>query len=396
MKEETMTQQTSNQTARKPRNRNLLGPFLVGILLLGVILFLACGGLSVVEYFFALLESNVENLQPNTLPPSQTSLPVVAISSENMTRVVEVKRLPQTDPVDLFAWSPDSRVLAMGHQGVIDYWDVSEGRNIGSLSVGSGMKRIIFSPDGRMIAVSRGSVTLYDMASGSEIRTFKGQEIQKVIQVGKVGATSPYTYTVKGDIDRIAISPDGTRLAGGMEYSAVTLWNISNGEKLRVFSDPESSGTKIDTYPAFSADGKMLAVGGYPNVTVWDAETGSLLSSHFLPTYFQTVFGFLSDGKTLATDSGLLDITTGAFAGWNSRGNCPSVSPDGSVVAFDNPAPRMDFSVANPGLKIVSQQVKQRERNLGPRTPSCPTAFSPDGRLLASGPGPVSLWGVQR
>jgi WD40 repeat protein len=311
-----------------------------------------------------------------------------------MDQVLEVKRLSPNYPVALFAWSPDSRALAMGHESKIDFWNVSDGREIGSISAGSGIKHVAFSPNGSMLAVSRGLVTLYDVASGSEIRTFKGEEIQKVIQIGKEGATSPYTYTVKGDIVHIAFSPNGTRLAGGMKDSNVILWDVSGGEKSRVFSDPDSSPSDIDTYPAFSPDGKRLALGGYPNVTVWDVETGSLLSSHVLVTYSYAVFGFLSGGKTLAAQDRLLDITTGELKRWNSFGQCPSISPDGSVLAFDNFAPP-DFSVENPGLKIVSQQVKQRERKLGPRKPSCPIAFSPDGRLLASGSGPVSLWGVR-
>lgn len=322
------------------------------------------------------------------------ALPVVAISSQNMDQVLEVKRLSPNYPVALFAWSPDSRVLAMGHESKIDFWNVSDGREIGSISAGSGIKDVAFSPNGTMLAVSRGLVTLYDVASGSEIRTFKGEEIQKVIQIGKEGATSPYTYTVKGDIAHIAFSPDGTRLAGGMKRGIVILWDVSSGEKLRVFSQPQALSDNF-TYPAFSPDGKILALGvdDYPGVTFWNAETASLLSSLPLGFYRFGPFGFLSDGKTIANDLGLSDITTGELNRWNDNGYCMSVSPDGSVLAFNNYAPP-DFSVENPGLKIVSQQVKGRERKLGPRTRSCPTAFSPDGRLLASGPGPVSLWGV--
>ena len=255
--------------------------------------------------------------------------------------------------------------------------------------MGSGVKSIAFSPNGAMLAVSRGLVTLYDVASGSEIRTFKGEEIQKVQRYGN----TDYPYTLKGDVAHIAFSPDGTRLAGGMMDNLVIVWDVSSG-KSRILPDPASSERETKyAYPAFSPDGKMLAMGGYPNVIVWDVETGSLLSTRHGAFYFYTVFGFLSDGKALAIDSGLVDLTTGAFAEWNSHGACMSVSPDGSVLAFDNFAPP-DFSVENPGLKIASQQVKQRERKLGLRKPSCPITFSPDGRLLASGPGPVSLWGL--
>jgi WD40 repeat protein len=301
-----------------------------------------------------------------TAQSKPTALPVVAVSSQNMTQVVEIKRLPQTDSVDVFAWSPDSRVLAMGHQGVIDYWDVSEGRKTGSLSVGSGVKSIAFSPNGTMLAVSRGLVKLYDVASGSEIQTFDGNVL------------------------KIAFSPDGTRLAGGMYGGKAILWDTSSGKELRVFSDPDRAEQDQDTHPAFSPDGKILALGYAPRVTIWDVETGLLLSS--LPVKTYEVFEFLSDGKSLATDYGLWDIG-GRQVEWDLSGACKSISPDGSVSAFYN-SPLPDFSTDRPRLTIVSLRVKQPERKLGPSHWSCPVAFSPDGRLLASGSNPVSLWGV--
>ena len=134
----------------------------------------------------------------------------------------------------------------------------------------------------------------------------------------------------------------------------------------------------------------MLALGYAPRVTIWDVETGLLLST--LPVRTYEVFEFLSDGKSLATDYGLWDVG-GRQAEWYLSGYCKSISPDGSVSAFYN-LPLPDFSVERTRLTIVSLRVRQPERKLGPSVNSCAIAFSPDGRLLATGSNQVSLWGV--
>jgi WD40 repeat protein len=172
------------------------------------------------------------------------------------------------------------------------------------------------------------------------------------------------------------------------------LWDTSNGIESRVFSDPlsrcqDASGTR----PAFSPDSKILALGCSPSVTLWDMETGSLLSSLWADTY--RVIRFMADGKTVAIDSGLLDITTGELHKWGGEYKqsvaCRSISPDGSVEVFSY-MPLPDFSFDQPQLTMRDLQGKHPVRELGPR--ACPISFSPDGRLLASGSGPVSLWGV--
>lgn len=343
-----MTQQTSNQTARKPSNRYLLGPFLAGFLLLGLILFL----------LFLVTTSQSKPM----------ALPVVAISSQNMSQVVEVRRLDQNS-LGLFAWSPDSRVLAIGYERTIDLWNVDKGYKINSMSVEYFNRDMAFSPDGTKLAVGRGSVTLYDVASGREIQTFNG------------------------NVGNIAFSPDGAWLAGGMRGGKAIIWDASNGKELSVFSDPLARpGVSNDTRPAFSPDGKMLALGSPPRVTIWDMETGSLLSSLWADTY--RVIRFMADGKMIATDNGILDIITGEpQARWKFIGVCGSISPDGSVLAFYN-LPPPDFSRTESGPMIKSLRAAQPDRQLGPSVPSCPIVFSPDGRLLVFGSSPVSLWGV--
>lgn len=126
---------------------------------------------------------------------------------------------------------------------------------------------------------------------------------------------------------------------------------------------------------------------------VWDVESASLVSSHSIGAY--GLVRFMPDGKTVAIDSGLLDITTGELHKWGGEHKqsvaCWSISPDGSVEVFSY-MPLPDFSFDQPQLTMRDLQGKHPVRELGPR--ACPISFSPDGRLLVFGSSPVRLWGV--
>jgi serine/threonine protein kinase/WD40 repeat protein len=74
----------------------------------------------------------------------------------------------------------------------------------------------------------------------------------------------------KGQVHRLAFSPDGTRLAAAGEDGTVTLWDTERQEL--VGRAVGHSGRAI--HVAFSPDGKRLASGGSDlNVRLWDAET---------------------------------------------------------------------------------------------------------------------------
>jgi WD40 repeat protein len=389
-----MKQQTSNQTARNPRNRNLPAGCLAGLVLLCLILGLGLCLSPVGRYFIALFESQAELSREISALPTYKSLPVASISPQNLNQVVEVKRLSTNNSTGFFVWSPDSRMLAMGYARGVDYWNISEGRRVGSIVLESSPQGIAFSLDGKILAVSRGvdyvlardnkgwtpvgndELAIYDVASGSRIRTFSR----------KVG--------------NLAISPDGTRLAAGMQGGKAILLDISSGQELRMFTAPRVVGRDQKTLPAFSPDGKILALGYVSSVltveaqsvTVWNVETGTLVSSHSANVGGE--FGFMSNGKQILTNLGILDITTGNLQSWVYRigGLCSAIAPDGSVGAFVK-MPLPDFSVDQPPLTLHSLQVDKPARELG-RASVCPISFSPDGRLLASGSGQVRLWGV--
>ena len=252
-----------------------------------------------------------------------------------------------------------------------------------SLPVGVKIRKIAFSPDGRMLAAigDDAAVRLYDMnptGPAASARTLAGH-------------TKP--------LKDLAFSPDGHWLATASEDGTVRLWDLSVPDQLvaqRTLSQPN----QVVWTLAFSPDGRWLATGGEPGgVRLWDlrdplAEPKTLRDSygHNRKVAFSPDSNWLVAG---ATESYQALLFHAPFDGpplsfhvdqWIEK---VTFSPDKRwlVVPDHDDAMVMDLNKANPTSDpIFLRGHKDAVTDLG---------FSPDGTWLATGSAAdhvVRLW----
>jgi RNA polymerase sigma factor (sigma-70 family) len=185
----------------------------------------------------------------------------------------------------------------------------------------------------------------------------------------------------------LAFAPDGKTLATGGNYlegsdRAVWLWDVPSGKEVRRFLGHEHSVTAV----AFSPDGKTLASGSRDEtIRLWDVASGRQRVQ--LPGDRQVVWYvlFSPDGKTLVSVAGaivLWDVSTRKER-QRLRGDpsgqmqCVAFSPDGKLLASgaqDRLIRLWDVATGTEVRQIEARQGWVRS-----------VAFSPDGKHLASG-----------
>jgi WD40 repeat protein len=270
------------------------------------------------------------------------------------------------------ALSPDGKTRAVAN------WDKTKVMSVGLWDTGTGKKRcdleappkswprdLAFSPDGKMLGAAwDDTVRLWDAATGKWLR-----------QVA---------VRLRGPAQCLAFSPDGTALAVGEEDARrppradgvldpagvpkVWLLDAVTGRELRKpFDLPGSAGEgfatplpdgKVMTAPrsvsvcrvAFAADGKLLAAaatsGGSSSsdhtIQVWEVETGQVLCRlERLPIRGQSYrFALSPDGKSLlmpGEEPQLWEVATGKvrarIRGHAAWGGAVAFSPDGRLLA---------------------------------------------------------------
>ncbi|WP_169789144.1 protein kinase family protein [Nonomuraea candida] len=157
--------------------------------------------------------------------------------------------------VPAVALSPDGRTLATARGGTLETWDVLTGRRLKTYE-GAGDLALAFSPDGATLAAGAG---LLDLATG------------RVTPLDPAGGAAPSgvsgeTVPPGGDAPTaLAFSPDGRRLALGLEGGRVLLVDV---RERRTIGAVETGTAPVEEL-RFSPGGDLLAVDA-ARMSLWD------------------------------------------------------------------------------------------------------------------------------
>jgi WD40 repeat protein/serine/threonine protein kinase len=228
------------------------------------------------------------------------------------------------------------------------------------------VRRAVFSPDGRLLAScgEDAKVIVWDFARRKRIATFADH-------TDWVGA--------------IAFSPDGKWLATGSEDKTIIVWDAARFEKVAVFTEHQSPIRSL----AFSPDGRLLASMSDLNMILWNVgrwQKARELSARGVA--HDSIF-FSPDSRQIiiSNSAQIWDVTTGKQIEaldptWGGSG--ATISQDGSRAVTVDGAGNVNF-IDLIRRKIISRQRAHHDNGRA-------AAFSPDGRLLATGAEIIILW----
>lgn len=182
-----------------------------------------------------------------------------------------------------------------------------------SISLGheESVNNMIFTPDGNYIlsASVDGTMKLWDIHSGKEVRTFEGNKRQ---------------------ITSLAITSDGKYVVTGGFNLEIILWNLYTGEKVREYHDEESIPCMDYQTDIQIINNKIISKHG-ESVIYWDINSGEVISG------FGYIDAISPDRKTAVTfydEYGIMwDIQSGEKIKTLDKGGFKSrFTPDGKYI----------------------------------------------------------------
>jgi RNA polymerase sigma factor (sigma-70 family) len=318
---------------------------------------------------------------------------LVSAGVDNAIRLWDSATGKELSPnADHFGWLtavvflPDGRTLATGGMdGTIRFWDATEGKQLRQFEGHTDrVWHLLLSADGKMLASASEDATarLWDLATGKELRRFKDHQ--------------------RGIVS-MALSADGRLLATGERDGSLHIWDARTGAEVQQIVAPAVRPLGALT---FSPDSKLLAgvilnLRGLESVlTLWDVATGKEVRHWAIPSDSGYIV-FSPDGRSLAvTREGpvplsVYEISTGKqqiriMNHWHTMASAPIFSPDGRMLVT---TARQDRAIRL--WEIASGKV--RRQFAGHQGTLMSVAYSPDGRLLASGSMDTTalVWEVQ-
>ncbi len=282
-------------------------------------------------------------------------------STSSAVEAFESARLGETypGPVEHLAFSPDGTWLACATHRRLYLWEVAEQRLV--LEQARLVRDLAFHPDGQILAVAGQNVEFLELPGG---------EKQAALRSSPQGTTC------------IAYDPTGNLLASGSSDGMVQIGDLAT-RRLAHHLEHDAPVQAL----AYSPDGRSLAAICWgeesvtPQVYLWDLESGDKRSQRCNKNDKNLHFSL--DSRWLSVD-GIIYTVEALQATYDLKEREAIFSPDGSLIVSRRP----DFTTI--GLWDAASGSKLGVLK-GHEDPIWSIAFSPDGRLLASGSGAFSL-----
>ncbi len=300
----------------------------------------------------------------------------------------------------IVAISPDGKRAAVSHDQDVFIWDTGSGKKLHDLKGHKyAITALAFSPDGTVLASAdqfneyggppgapkdpTGSVRLWDVEKGKEIRQLEGHEEsvagisfspdgKRLAAGGRVStlvwdltAAKPTSKRYKVRAEVLTFSPDGQHLAAA--YGGVFVVDLADRENHRMLTGEPIVGCRAT---AFSPDGKTVAAALEDGqICLWDLKTGKELLRPF-PGHPQLVGGRQANlNSTGAPSHGLTEIHLTV-----DGKRAVTCAADSTLCIWDT----------GNGKLIGHFNPQGSGEGVGPHTPACRCAISPDGRYVAA------------
>ncbi|WP_147312520.1 protein kinase domain-containing protein [Thermomonospora umbrina] len=281
------------------------------------------------------------------------------------------------------ALSPDGRTLAAAISEVDDtgevlqkavrLWDVRTRRPLGDLPVPSQPDSVVFTSDGKKVAVDNGQgVALWDVQSGRQHGPF-----------------IPYPSAGSADVSPVIDSRATTVAVGevtGDGPDTVGLWDLATGRRTASFPVKGEA-------TAVSPDGQTVVTQEYAksddrlNVFLWDARTGRQQGGAIPLDLASTVGPFSPDGRVVVVGSQLWEKSGTHVGSIGTEGDgsmsVATFADEDTVVSLDGDDPARAMRLWD----VSVHQPDHRPFRVGPPENKIHLGFSPDGRTLVSDNG---------
>ncbi|MCK6623712.1 MAG: hypothetical protein DPW09_02125 [Anaerolineae bacterium] len=272
------------------------------------------------------------------------------ISPDNAGQVEQLAQAGR-GAVEIIAWSPDGRVMAVAGTLGIYLYQAETLQDLRLLPTDRPVKLVSFSPDGDQLITGDidGQIQMWRTDSGQRLYTLAGANIE---------------------LTQVAFSPDGRLAMGQWWQQQLQVWEAQTGQIVHTF-DLTASRQEAILSPDLST---VVMVARFSDTPQWfEVASHNLLYQADL--YFERA-AFSPEGRTLALAGNeltyLLDTATHQLR-HTLTGEFSSFSPDGQLLVGVG----ADYT-----LTLWDVNSGQAQRTL--EGPAIGANFSPDGQLLIS------------